>query len=149
MKNHSSVTGFYLETLLLIVVFLSVILMLTQVFGLAQTQSTRAKQLTEAVVLAGNAAEAFAESESPEELLALLNESGNALPMEDAAGVTAYYASDLKPEADGAYRVDVSWLPETTEKGMMVRGVVEVLCGTPGEPVYRLETEAFHPEVRA
>ena len=57
MKKNGHITGFYLETLLLIVVFIAIILVLTQVFGLAQVQSVRAKQLTEAVTLAGNAAE--------------------------------------------------------------------------------------------
>ena len=143
MRERSSVTGFYLETLLLIVVFLSVILVLTQVFGLAQTQSVRAKQLNDAVILAGNAAEAVAACGSPEELLMLLNENQNALPMPDSAGVTASYASDLSPQAQGAYRVGVTWLPEICEKGTMIHSVVEVRCGTPEEPVYRLETESF------
>ena len=53
MKKNGHITGFYLETLLLIVVFIAIILVLTQVFGLAQVQSVRAKQLTEAVTLAG------------------------------------------------------------------------------------------------
>ena len=58
MKKHSHITGFYLETLMLIVVFVLIILVLTQVFGLAQMQSTRAKHLNGAVVLAQTAAEA-------------------------------------------------------------------------------------------
>ena len=81
MKKQSHITGFYLETLMLIVVFVLIILVLTQVFGLAQMQSTRAKELNGAVILAQNAAEAVAASETPEELLKLLNENGNAVPL--------------------------------------------------------------------
>ena len=47
MKKNGHVTGFYLETLLLIVVFLLIVLVLTQVFGLAQVQSAEAGRLTE------------------------------------------------------------------------------------------------------
>ena len=66
MKKYSHITGFYLETLILITVFVSIILVLTQVFGLAQLQSTRARQLTGAVALAGNAAEEVSASISEE-----------------------------------------------------------------------------------
>ena len=147
MKKQGHITGFYLETLMLIVVFISIILVLTQVFGLAQLQSVKAKQLTDAVVLAGNAAEAVSASDSTDELLSLLNENGNAVPRTDTAGVTAHYGDDLTPEPDGRYRVDVTWLPEETASGIMITSVVEVHCGETEEPVYRLETEAFHPEV--
>ncbi len=149
MKEHRSVTGFYLETLILIVVFLLVILVLMQVFGLAQTQSAQAKQLTEAVILAGNAAESAAASRSPEELLGLMNENQNAGPMENTTGVTARYAADLTPEAQGMYRVDVTWLPEAAGTGTMVHSAVEVYCGERTEPIYRLETQTFHSEMSA
>ena len=149
MKRQGHITGFYLETLMLIVVFLSIILVLTQVFGLAQQQSAKAKQLTGAVVLAGNAAEAVSASGTAEELLTLLNENGNAAMMQDTAGVTALYGEDLAPEAAGSYRVDVTWLPEATETGTMIRSVVEVRRGAAEGPVYRLETASFRPEAKA
>ena len=121
MKKQSHITGFYLETLMLIVVFVLIILVLTQVFGLAQMQSTRAKQLNGAVILAQNAAEAAAASETPEELLKLLNDNDNAVLMADTAGVTACYDSDLSPDAEGSYRVDVTWLPEEAENDPLLR----------------------------
>ena len=39
MKRNGHITAFYLETLLLIVVFIGIILVLTQVFGLGRVQS--------------------------------------------------------------------------------------------------------------
>ena len=149
MKKQSHITGFYLETLMLIVVFVLIILVLTQVFGLAQMQSTRAKQLNGAVILAQNAAEAVAASETPEELLKLLNENGNAVPMSEPAGVTARYDRELNPDAEGNYRVDVTWLPEETENGILVHSVAEVRCEETEAPVYRLETERFRTGVSA
>ena len=119
------------------------------VFGLAQMQSTRAKQLNGAVILAQNAAEAAAASETPEELLKLLNDNDNAVLMADTAGVTACYDSDLNPDAEGNYRVDVTWLPEETENGILVHSVAEVRCDDAEAPVYRLETERFWTGVSA
>ena len=58
MKKNGHITAFYLETLLLIVVFIGIILILTQVFGLGRVQSVEAGRLTDAVILAQNAAEA-------------------------------------------------------------------------------------------
>ena len=149
MKKHSHITGFYLETLMLIVVFVLIILVLTQVFGLAQMQSTRAKQLNGAVILAQNALEAVSASETPEDLLTLLNDNDNAVLMADTAGVTACYDSDLNPDAEGNYRVDVTWLPEETENGILVHSVAEVRCDDAEAPVYRLETERFRTGVSA
>jgi len=149
MKKQSHITGFYLETLMLIVVFVLIILVLTQVFGLAQMQSTRAKQLNGAVILAQNALEAVSASETPEELLKLLNDNDNAVLMADTAGVTACYDSDLNPDAEGNYRVDVTWLPEETENGILVHSVAEVRCDDAEAPVYRLETERFRTGVSA
>lgn len=149
MKKQSHVTGFYLETLMLIVVFVLIILVLTQVFGLAQMQSTRAKQLNGAVILAQNALEAVSASETPEDLLKLLNDNDNAVLMADTAGVTACYDSDLNPDAEGSYRVDVTWLPEETKNGILVHSVAEVRCEDAEAPLYRLETERFRTGVSA
>ena len=79
----------------------------------------------------------------------LLNENDNAFPMTDTAGVTACYDSELNPDAGGTYRLDVTWLPEKTENGTMVRSVAEVRCDEAEAPVYRLETERFRMEVGA
>lgn len=146
-KQH--ITAFYLEALLLIVVFIAIILVLTQIFGLGKSQSSRARQLTDAVVLAEKAAEAVSASDSPETLFALLNENGNARPMGDTAGVTAFYGGDTRPDPAGAFRVDVTWLPETGESGILVRSVIEVRCGNAAEPVYRLDTAVFIEEEAA
>ena len=46
MKKQEHITAFYVETLLLILVFIAIILVLTHVFGLGKVQSSRAKLLT-------------------------------------------------------------------------------------------------------
>lgn len=70
--------AFYLEALLLVAAFLAVVLVVTRSFGVAETQSRQAGQLTRAVGLAQNAAEAFAAADSPKSLQALLDEDGSA-----------------------------------------------------------------------
>ena len=151
MKKNGQITAFYIETLLLIVVFLAIILVLTQVFGLARQQSIAAGRLTDAVTLAGNAAEAFSAGAGPEELLHLLNENDNAVRLPDKACITAYYDHDRNPDpqhgtaptGQGSYRVDVNWEEKATETGTMLAAVIEVFCGESGEAVYRLETSSF------
>lgn len=149
MKKDRHISAFYLETLLLIIVFIAIIMVLTRVFGQAQLQSTEAKKLTEAVTLAGSAAEAVSSSATVEDLLALLNENGNAVPMQDRTGVTARYGNNLSPEASGDYRVDVVWYPDRRENGTMITGVIQVWFGDLKKPIYTLETESFRQEVSA
>lgn len=154
MKKNHSVTAFYIETLLLIVVFLSIILVLTQIFGLARMQSASARQLTDAVTLAGNAAEAFSGSESKNAMLQLFNERDNAGALPEGNGVFARYDASLQPDADGAFRVEVTWEaePDPAEgesaasgnaPAGLVRSVIRVLYGEDGREVYRLETAAY------
>ena len=149
MKRNGQITAFYLETLLLIVVFIAIILVLTQVFGLAQLQSGRAEHLTDAVVLAGNAAEAVSASGSREALLKLLDENGNAAELPNGNGVAATYDRSLNPDPAGDYRVEVSWETESAERGFLVRSVIRVFRLDGADPVYTLETASFKPEVAA
>ena len=157
MKKSGHITAFYVETLLLIVVFITIILLLTQVFGLARRQSADARELTDAVVLASNAAEALEAAGSPEELLALLDEAGNAVLYDpadhpDLTGtlLTARYGENHEPDPKGVYEVRVAWMPEASGTGTLVRSTIEVFEGMNGgdtAPVYTLETASFKPEV--
>lgn len=144
MKKNGHITAFYLETLLLIVVFIGIILVLTQVFGLSRTQSREAKRLTNSVTLAANAAEAFSAAEEPAELLAFLNENGNAAALPDTLGVTARYDADMRPDPAGELRVDVCC---TVEENSLVQGHIQVFRQGAEAPVYELETAALWKEV--
>lgn len=143
MKKKQHITAFYLETLLLILAFIAIILVLTHIFGIARSQSSGARLLTNAVCLAENAAEAVSASRDEGELLALLNENGNAAPMDDGAGVTAYYAADMTPDPAGRLRLDVSWEPEGDG---LVRSVVTVRLREAAEPIYVLDTAVYLKE---
>ena len=60
MKKRT--TAFYIETLIMILVFVAVILILSHVFGIAVNRSREADMLTRAVSLAQNTAETLEET---------------------------------------------------------------------------------------
>lgn len=136
MKQKAQTTSFYVETLLLIAVFVAIILGLTQIFGLAEAESSRSEQLTGAVMLAENAAEAVSASRSAGELCALLDEGGSARL--EGSGVSARYGADLRPDPAGPYELRVSWEPEA---GGLVNSAIEVL--REGRGLYTLQTAVF------
>ena len=124
MKKH--ITAFYLETLMLVAVFVGVILVLTGVFGRARAQSARAQQLTKAVALAENAAEAFAAADDVQALTALLALQGTAEQTPNGAVLT-----------DGDYTVNVAWTPQ----GSLAAGRITVSCR--GQELYTLDTAVY------
>ena len=138
---NKRVTSFYVETLILIVVFVAVILALTRVFGLAKKQSEEAKLLTGAVTLAQNAAEAFSAAESAEELFTLLDEGGNAAL--EGMVVTAAYGADMKPDPNGVLRVEIE---RFSVSRWTAKGVIRVLRTDTGGEIYSLETTAHFLE---
>ena len=145
MKTHRQVTAFYIETLLLVLVFVGIILVLTGVFSLAKRESREAELLSGAVTLSQNAAEAVSAADSEEELLALLDRDGNASLGQE--GVTARYDEDMRPDPSGALRLDVTWQPEAAEGGTLVRSRITVTCQGRAEPIYTLDTASFIGEV--
>ncbi len=113
MKKRGPVTAFYIETLLMIVVFIGIILVLSRVFAVSRQKSVRAESLTTAVCLAENAAEAFYAARTPDELYSLLNYTGK----EDVSGslkgndasFTAVYNERMEPDEAGAFRLEMNW----------------------------------------
>lgn len=142
-KNH--ITGFYIETLVLVAAFVAVVLILTQVFGISRNKSQEAKLLTTAVALAENAAEAVSASDSPEKVLELLNTGENA--QLEGAGITARYDTDLAPDPDGTLRLTASWEPSDTGTGTLVNSHIDVWYEDGAEPLYSIETAVYLHEV--
>ncbi len=139
MKKH--ITSFYVETLILILVFVAVILTLTRVFGLAKKQSEEAKLLTSAVTLAQNAAEVLSVSaaDSSEAILALLDEGGNA-SLENGI-LTASYDADMTPDPDGLLRVEAAretWIMSEYYS----KGTIRVVRSDTGAEIYSIEIVA-------
>ena len=137
MKSKRT-TAFYLETLLLIVVFLIVILVLTRTFGNARRESASARELTNAVLTAQNAAEAVSAPKDIESLSSLLGSEGPAR------------VSEGKVLAErGDYRLEVTWEPEQQPGGSLVSSRITVFLGDGGKAIYELDTAVFLQEERA
>ena len=131
-ENHKGergrITAFYIETLVL-----------AQIFSLSVRMSDRAEDLTCAVRLAENAAEAVAASASAEELAFLLDENENAGLGEDGC-VYAAYDRTMNPESGGAVQVEATWEPK--ENGC-VESVITVCRAGNSEPIYTLTTAVY------
>ena len=125
------ITAFYLETLLMILVFVAVILVLTMVFGSARVQSVQADRLTEAVNLAQSAAEAVAASDSPQMVYALLDEDGTGQQNDDR--ITVFHED---------YRIDITWVPE----GELVTSTITV--SRDEKELYQLTTAVMLQEAK-
>ena len=119
-----------------------VILALTRVFSLSVRLSSQAEDLTSAVRLAENAAEAVAASDSPGRLAELLDENGNVKVQGDGS-VLAEYDRDRKPAPGGVLRVEITWEPG--EDGCVDSVITVSRAGDP-QPVYTLTTAVFTGE---
>lgn len=152
MRRERTMTAFYLETVLMAIIFVLVIVILSQVLGISKMQSRQASQLTNAVCLAQNAAEAVAASDSEQALLSLLSEEGAASldQGKDGAVLTAYYDSKMQPlqEAEaaadeGSLRLEATWVPETSGQGTFVTSDISIYAGSGSNPVYTLNTGKY------
>ena len=147
MKNRSHITAFYAEALILIVVFIGIILVLTNVFGAGLTRSTEARALTDSVVLAQNAAEIASASSSGEELYERLNENDNAAVLNELTyTVEARYNDGLEADKDGRYILKISW-EEGDSEGLFLNSI-EVRVEGSEEPVYTLDSAVYVKEER-
>jgi len=145
MRKERHITSFYIETLLLIAVFIAIILVLTQVFGLGRVESGEARLLTNAVTLAQNTAEAFSASGDPQQLASLLDENGNTSVTGDT--VKARYTTDMTPDPNGEFTVSAVWTPASAGNGALVSCVITVCFDNEEEPVYTLDTAVYLGEV--
>lgn len=164
MKEKRQITAFYLETLLIMVVFVSITMVLTRVFGSASVRSMQAESLTNAVTLAQNTAEAVSAARDPQDLCTLLDEDRNAvLEEKDESGafrILACYDSRMKPvrlledgeaktpfsgHADSDLIVEAVWeqTEDPSDDGALAHVTISVYKGTAGKAVYSLETAVF------
>ena len=145
MRNERHMTAFYLETVLMVIIFVLVILVMARVLGIAKLQSVEAEQMTNAVCLAQNAAEAAASSDSEKELLALLDENGNA-SLDESGGtpvVKVRYDSGMRPDPNGPLQVEISWEPADEGAGTFVTNEISVYRDGGKTPVYSLDAGVY------
>ena len=143
-KNYSRI--FYVETFILLFFFLAVIVIISRVLVGARAESIHARDLTNAVILAEDAAEISGASADPEEIRALLGASGGGSEEADAAlpmSMELRCGEDLAYAADGRYLVTVSWDRETRAAGELVTAQIRVSLFESGEELYTLDTASW------
>ncbi|MBR0040650.1 MAG: hypothetical protein IJP64_04660 [Oscillospiraceae bacterium] len=145
MKNDKSITAFYIEVLMLTVGLILIVLVLTHIFALGRSQSAAAQEMTDAVCLAQNAAEAVAASSSPEELLEKLDEGGNCGFAEGTAvpTVRAVYDRQMRPDTEGELIVFVTWEQENAPEGELAYSKITVTNADGTRQIYSLRTAVF------
>ena len=127
--NKKRDLSFRVEVMIMLAVFIVVISVLTRLFALAETESRKARHLSDAVILAANGAEVFMAAEDDEEIYAILNEAGN------AAGPLAFsYSAQREPQAEGPFCLQL----QTSEKDGFREALLQV--SYEGETIYELTT---------
>lgn len=121
-------TAFAVEALVLLAFLAFALAMFMQLFGAAHNRGVEERQLTQAVLLASNAAEEFAAMPLAGTQSEAFDGDGDALGAAADAG-------------EGEYLVTREVVPEPTEGGTLYHASIAVSRG--GEVVYELETARY------
>ncbi len=140
MSDRRAVTDFYVETLMMILVFIGIMMVLTRIFVLSKAQENKARNLTRAVTIAANVAEGLSLSDDIEKEMNEIGLTGSLT--EDTQEKKIYEGDwkwtgrDRKNQAQD-YRVRITC---TLDAGM-AHYLIEVFHGSDKKPVYELKTE--------
>lgn len=139
MKKQTR-AAFYVETLLLISALVAVAVVLVRCFYVAERTRVQARELTSAVQLARNAAEAAAGSEDPESLARFLTEK-TVDPSE--TGLFLVYNAELVPDPSGSFLLEIIWDKVPSPGCGLVNYTIAVEHIRKGYEIYRLETAVY------
>ncbi len=139
MKKPTRI-AFYVETLLLIGALVAVAVILVRCFGVAEQTRVRAQELTNAVHLARNAAEAAAGAEDSEALGRLLTEK-TVTPSE--TGLFLTYNAELAPDPSGEFLLEIIWDKAPSPGCGLVNYTISVEHIGKGYEVYSMKTAVY------
>lgn len=134
-------TAFYVETLLLIGALVAVVLILAQCFSVAEQTRLQAEELTNAVHLARNAAEAAAGAETHEELAHFLSQDAMVNPEE--SGFRICYDKAFQGELSDPLVLTISWDRKPQPGCGLVNYTIIVESTVWNREIYRLETAIY------
>lgn len=140
MKKQTR-TAFYVETLLLIGALVAVVLILARCFSAAEQTRREARELTGAVHLARNAAEAAAGAGTHEELVHLLSRDAAAIAEE--SGFRFCYDEAFQGDPAGPLELTISWDRRPQPGCGLVHYTIIVENTVRGDELYRLETAVY------
>ena len=143
--KRSQLTSFFLEALLLVIVFVAMILVLTGVFGASHAQSKEAKFLTQAVTLAANAAEAVSAADDPAQAAKMLDEGGNVHLVDNE--IEAFYITDgsAGKNGTGTLRMIVEF-EQDTDDASLLKSTISIYDEEHDAVIYKLETAKYRKE---
>lgn len=133
--------AFYLETLLLVGALIAVALVLVQCFGKAEQAREQAKELTDSVHLARNAAEAVAGLKSPEELEEMLSGTSNSQLLDGV--LVIFYNEGGEPDPEGSLSLRIGWDKTPAPGAGLVTYTITVENIQESREIYRLETSVY------
>lgn len=143
MKQRRN-AAFYVETLLLVLFLLGMLAVLVQMFAAARSQSRQARQLTQATLLAQNAAECFDAAGSPQELALLLTGSETGILWNEEGRGEVRMDGQGTPDAAGPYCLALGYTLQPCAAGRMAQLSIEVrLAG--GQGVYGIQAQKYLP----
>ena len=130
--------GFYMETIIMLLVFMVAIPNIVRVFTASYGTSRNAERLTDAVILASNGAELVLASHSPEEIMTVLEDAGPKL--EDTV-ITAHFDDNLEMSKDGPIEMKIDWQETEADFAHTV-----ITISYSGKELYELETGRYLEE---
>jgi type II secretory pathway pseudopilin PulG len=139
--------AFYLQILILLMVFLGVCTILLETFAGASVLSRRARRQNDGAVLCRNAAEAFAASGTLDGTLGILDADHTQKTASAAESAELKYNASLQLDADGCYTLTLRLKTEETPAGSLVHAY---FCVTDenGEACASLDTEKYLPDAQ-
>ncbi|MBQ9046840.1 MAG: hypothetical protein IJ120_02960 [Solobacterium sp.] len=108
MKKNENFS-FYTEVIVMLLALIMVIMTLTRVFAGSRGQSSKAAQLSDAVILASNGAEIMASCGNEEELMEILKD---AAPVKEGTTIRAYFDENFRMDPNGVMELAVDWQEE-------------------------------------
>ena len=140
MNERRAVTAFYVETLMMILVFIGIMMVLTRIFVLSKTQENEARNLTRAVTIAGNVAEGLSLSDDVETNMKKTGLEGSLVENTEKKKIYEgkWTWPGKNPGQKGQnYKVRIT----LTRDRKMVHHLIQIYCGDEKKPVYTIETD--------
>ena len=139
MTDSKQNFAFYIEVTLLLAYLLFAIVILVQVFAGSRAIGAEAQRKSEATLIAQNAAEMFASSDSDEEFVELLTR------IDEADGVVLSSPGHINGGI-GDYTIDVTRSSDDTSAGKLEHAHIEV--SDEGSVIFQIDTAKYFSDSR-
>lgn len=133
--NRRQGTAFYIEVIVMLLVFMIVIQTLVRVFASSRRSAFEAERLSDAVTLASNCAEIVLASDSAEEVAEVLQDAG---AKGNETVISARFDDNLEMNPEGKMEVLIDWQKKEEDFSHAV-----ITVSYSGEQLYELTTGKY------